>query len=501
MPGSLPLDAISYAVNCRAVDDKLEAYNGKTDLYTPASNFYAGCIDFLISDGNTYHVVLGRGQVQVFNGVVWYDITPTSLASTPMGLNQELEWTKTKLGSIPIYNNYNYYPVYWSPQQTTQKLLPLKFDASHTWEAKNYKCKAMRAHKNFLFALNLTEGITKYPYSYRWSHPADTNGLPPSWNDADLNYVASKEQIAGSGGDIVDGMSLRDAFCIYSKNAITILDYVGDEFIFKARTLSESFGLVANNCLVEFKGIHYILSDGDILKVDGNSIESVLLNKQRRKLTATLSNTSYDNCFALAVPNKSEVWFFIVEDGYTVPNIIYMINTNTGSVYTREVSGVTSAVYGLRASVDDSWDSGPIGTWDSDTSIWDQSSYSPFASKVLGVELSNSAICSLDETTTNYNTVIERTDLVPEGISRATTVVAVYPRVTCPGNVGVQIGSQQHVNGPVTWKPLLQFNPNTDRKLCMRTTGKAHAIRFTSVGNYKFSLAGFDIEVVDAGVR
>lgn len=499
---NLPAGLFSSGYNFRTEDDKIVSYSGKTALYTPSSNFNVGAIDFVLSDGNTYYILLGRGAVKVYNGVSWYDISPTSLVATPMSSDQELEWTATRLGNIPVYCNANYYPVYWSPQQTSQILQMLKFDATYTWEAKTYKCKSMRAHKNYLFALNLTEGSSKYPFGYRWSHPADNNGLPPSWDDTDLAYTASKEQIAGSGGDIVDGWSLRDSFCIYSKNAVTILDYTGGEFIWQARPMSGYFGLAANNCIAEFKGVHYFLSDGDILRNDGNSLESVLTNKLRRRLSATVSNSKFENSFALSVPNKSEVWFFIVEEGSTYPSIAYILNLVTDTISLREVSGITAATYGLKAAADDSWDTGPSGTWDSYINAWDDTGFSPFASTIIGAGQTDSAIYTLDETSSNYNTLLERTDWVPkDAIDAASTIVNMYPKITSAGSVQITVGSQQHVGGPVSWKSPITFNPNTDRKVSMRTTGKCHAWRITSVGSYQFKMNGMGIEYEYSGQR
>lgn len=501
-PSNLPDSAISYGFNFRTQDDKILSYNGKTALYTPSSNFYAGIIDYLFVNGSTFFVLLGRSYAYVYNGVSWYDISPSGMSMTA---NQELEWTATRLGNIPVYNNPNYFPLYWSPQQTSQVLQHLKFDPSNTWQAKNYKCKSMRAHKNFLFALGLTEGSNVYPYAYRWSHPADNNGLPPSWDETSLSYIASKEQLAGSGGDIVDGQSLRDAFCIYSKNAINILNYVGGEFIWNAQPMSGYFGLAANNCIAEYKGMHYFLTDGDILRNDGNSLESILTGKFRRKLAATLSNSNYENCFALAVPNQNEVWFFIVEEGSTYPSIAYIYNIKTDTVSLREVSGITRATYAPKVASDDSWDSGysASATWDSEfVEAWDTTMYSPFKSYVMGCGQSNSAIYTLDETSDSYNTLLYRTDWIPDSeISSASTILNVYPKIKSSGTVLIQVGSQSHVGANVDWKPAIEFNPNTQRKIAMRTTGKCHAWKILSVGNYAFSMSGLGIEYTYAGTR
>lgn len=498
---NLSLELFSSGYNFRTVDDKILSYSGKAELYAPTADFKGGLIDYIFSSGNTYYVVLGRIAAQVYNGVSWTDISPALGFSLSAG--QELDWTATKLGNIPIYNNSNLHPLYWSPQQTSQSLQYLKFDAGNTWKDKGYTCAVMRAHKNFLFALNLVEGANTYPYSYRWSHPADNNSLPPSWDDSDLAYIASKEQIAGSGGDIVDGQSLRDAFCIYSKNAITILNYIGGEFIWNAQSLSGYYGLIASNCVVEHKGVHFFISDGDILRNDGNSLVSILKQRLRRKFASSISNSNYTSCFALAVPNKDEVWFFIVEEGSTYPSIVYIYNATADTVSLREVSNITHATYAPKAAADDSWDSGFNATdpWGLSVESWDYTKYSLFDSHVLGVS-DLSTIYTLDETYNAYNTVLERTDWIPDNnIDSASTILNVFPKIKSSGTVLIQLGSQQHVGGVVSWKPAIVFNPNTDRKVAMRTTGKCHAWRVSSIDNNKFEISGFGIQYTYAGAR
>ena len=487
--------------NIRAIDDKLVSFNGKSLLYQPTTNFYAGLLDILVLGGNIFNVILGRAICKVYNGTSWYDITPSSLVAAPMTLNQELDWTGTKLGNIPIYNNPNHYPVYWSPQSTSQVLQLLKYDATQTWKDMLWSCASLRSHKNFLFALNMTENGVQYPYSYRWSHPADINGMPPSWNDADLNYIASKEQISGSNGKIIDGASIRDAFCIYSENAITMLDYAGDEFVWRARQLSSSYGAIATNTIATLNNVNYFLTDGDIIANDGNNLQSIFTKRVRRSFASSISNSNYKNSFAIAVPNMSEIWFFIVNEGYTNPSIIYIFNTITGTLVTRDCADITHAAYGPLQGADDSFDGGAAGTMDTWPSSFDDLAYSPFSAQVQGTGASDSAIYTLNVNSGNYDTVLERIGFAPDGLTSATTIVAWYPQFDVTGNISFQAGTQQYIDGPITWKQPIIFNTATDRRIALRTTGKLHCWRFSSIGDTKLKLSGLTIEYVQAGAR
>ena len=87
-------------------------------------------------------------------------------------------------------------------------------------------------------------------------------------------------------------------------------------------------------------------------------------------------------------------------------------------------------------------------------------------------------------------------------LDEVTTIQQIYPHITSPNAVGIQIGSQQSPNGPVTWKPEVTFDPNTDRKVDMRTTGVLHAYRIIARDvKSDFTISGMDILYVQAGRR
>ena len=67
--------------------------------------------------------------------------------------------------------------------------------------------------------------------------------------------------------------------------------------------------------------------------------------------------------------------------------------------------------------------------------------------------------------------------------------------------MSIQFGSQDYPGAPVRWKPAVVFNPSTDRKIDIRTTGELHAWRFQSIGKIAWKLSGFTIEFERAGVR
>jgi len=585
-PCDLPPEVFTYGTNYRLLNNKIKSSNMSKTLATPPANFKAGLIMSVNVASGNFYVLLGQSAAWVYNGSAWTAIT-SSTGYPGISTNGELYWHGCMLGSIPIVNNRQHYPEYWSPQQTSQKLQPLNFGSSstlsitnyigagtttvtgtvastygysigdtltisgatgteqtklngvwlianvptsttftfvvtvsvaagtltttlgtttksgQTWQSKGYSANIIRSHKEFLFALNLSEGGTTLSSTYRWSHPADVNGLPYTWDETDLASIAGKASIGGDMGALVDGKTLRDAFVLYSERGINILNYVGGEFVWQRQVLTSNHGLLAKNCLAEANGVHYFLSDGDILSNDGNSIQSILNKQLKTRLTTNIDSTYYANSFALTNPITKEIWFCVPEVGNTLPNIAFIFNYVDGTTSIRNIPNTTTGLaFGVNLAVPLLW-SNTSETWDTSSRVWTYDPTSVFSKTVVSTNNVNSAIVSLelDDNTTVQNTLLERLSFALEGQEVVTTTQSVYPHLTSNESVSIQLGSQDFVGGAVRWKPEVLFNPKTMRKVDIRTTGKLLSWRIKSTGLLPFTLSGLDIEYVINGVR
>lgn len=501
----LDLNQWTNGTNYVLRDGKIQTFNGESLVSTATATNIAGYVDFVSTPSGNYYIVAGRTGVQVTDGTTWTNINNVA-GYASLGVNDELKWTGCRLGSIPVLNNPQSFPEYWSPQTISQKMQDLKFDAATTWRSRGFKCNVIRSHKNFLFALNLNEGGIAQPNAYRWSHPADVGGLPFSWDPTDLSSIASKESISDSSYEIIDGLSLRDEFCIYMSRSIHLLQYVGGEFTFQRRELSNSVGCLATDCVVEAVGSHFILTTGDIVMNTGSTISSVLNLKNKRYLESTLSTANYKNCFAVRNYITKELWFFIVQEGFTYPNIAFIINYDTGTISLRDIAGdKASACFGPKAIADDTWEAN-TQTWEENNEIWDLSDSSVFDYNIVAINSAATSLYSQEKiaSQTAFNTVLSREDFVLDGQDEVTTITRVYPHIRCAGQVQLELGSKDSINAPIRWKPAIILdvaNSQYGRKVDIRTTGKLHSWRITSVGNTPFELSGFDIEYELAGRR
>ena len=107
-------------------------------------------------------------------------------------------------------------------------------------------------------------------------------------------------------------------------HALLILDYTNDEFVWRRRELSATVGLLSADCVVEVKGSHFLLGDGDVVMNDGNQINSIIHNRLRKDLFRRLDSDNFNRCYAIHNDSAKEVWFCIPEVGETYPNLAYI---------------------------------------------------------------------------------------------------------------------------------------------------------------------------------
>lgn len=507
LPWDLPADYMTNIRNIRVTANHLSPFGGHATWAVLPVDHDSGFLMHVGSVSSDYWVTPGLNAIYAFDGGSFHDIS--SVGGYP-GVHDSDYWDGCLLSTIPILNNPGHYPEYWPQPSVGVPMEPLPWDADRTWEDAGESCLIIRSHKQYLFALVLQSGSQELVDGVRWSAPADVGGVPPTWDPLDTTSVAGMVTLGSSGGRIVDGLTLRDAFVVYRESSISIFDYVGGQYVWRIRHLSATAGLVAQNAIIEVEGIHYFIGDGDILTNDGNSITSLLHNRLRKKFSIDFNPDSYRNSFVVKNSALSEAWFCIPGVGSEYANIAYVYNWRDNTWSIRDLPAVVFANYGPKNSAPVTWDS-IQGDWDSNSSVWIQKQTSPFDDTVLaitkpeGAGQSGSILIlevSLGENEAPYSCNIERISYALEGLNSTTTIQTVFPHIRGSGSVFVQIGSQQYAGGAIHWKAPVEFFPEKDRKVDIRTTGTLHCFRFYAENiTATFDFSGIDIEYVTAGER
>lgn len=507
MPWDLDGSYLTNISNIRILRGRLQPFGGSALLdELPTNQFHPGFLMYVNSTSGKFWIVAGDG-VLAYDGDFGY-ITPSP--GLP-GVTDVSAWTGCMLANIPVLNNPGTYPMYWSPQSIATLCTYLPWDATRTWEEAGEGCRIMRSHKQFLIAMDLqTTLYGDTPDGVRWSSPADINGIPETWDHLDVTNVAGLTTLGGGGGRIVDGLSLRDSFVIYRESSITIMEYVANSpYVWRIRELMSTVGAVSANSIVEVKGTHYFIGDGDILFNDGNRVESLLHNRIRKRFVSNYDPENYRNSFAVKNSVAYEIWFCVPETGHEYPNIAYIYNWRDDTWSIRDIPETPMAAYGTQDSAKITWSNVP-DTWETTPLLWTQSQLSPLDDTILCVtpvdEWRPGELRFLDKTVSAeaeaFDCMIERVGFALEGLNNTTTITSVYPHMTGPGYCYIRLGSQDHPGAPVRWKEPRLFSPGVMRKLDMRTTGELHCFQIYSNNTTEtWAISGIDIEYADAGLR
>jgi len=509
LPFELAPTFITQGANFRVRDGYITPLHGSVALLPrPLELGEFGFIKHIRNKLGDYWIVASRKSIHLsFGDDGWIDISSGDYGLPSGG---QYDWVGSQLGQILVLNNPDSFPQYWVGQEFQDTLTDLDFEPGITWRDAGLSCRSMRVHKNFLIALNLSKaGSEDTPNGYRISHPADENGLPFTWDETARDSIAIKAQLGSDGGEIVDGLTLRDSFVIYSRNSIDVLTFnPSSEFYWTRRELSSTVGLLSSNCLVEVKGRHYLIVDSDIVVNDGSNLSSILYGKILRRFNSRVNADTQYNSFVVRNDIKHEVWFCVPEDDSVTASMAYIYNwkTDTWSLSALPV-GTASMDYGINPDLaaeelKGTWRHA-AGTWAEQLGIWGTRKLSTIDEILASVTVSgdvvnNDPIGVIDEP--EYNMVVERTDIPVMDQRGNVSYTRVYPTAT--GNKFIlQLGTQKVTGGPVEWSRELEFDPEIDRYRDVRLTGENLTYRIKSIGKNKFRISGMQIEYIPAGER
>lgn len=500
----LPPGTFTDGVNFRVKDDTLETTEGNSLWYTCPCSVSTGR-SISANDGSKDYIISASST-----GIFITDGTQSGpIYNTGFSEIDPFDWSFDKLGPIVVANHPIVGALYSYPIGIGSNFYFLPYSNLESFDpVYGRTAKVIRSHKTFLFLLNLTERVNNVSVEqidgYRWSHPADVNSIPPSWDETDQFFLAGKANLGTQGGAIVDGLSLIDSFIIYSENSIDSLTLTGDSFVWRRNTLTTNVGLLAKDCVVEVNGNHFLITPDDIIVNNGNEVKSILFGKLRKHFRERLSSTYYKKSFAIHNKSDKEVWFCIPTGTSTDVDLAYVYNYYLDRWSIRDLPNNTRhLVSSSKTSNSNSWDSVQGQTWSQfQNATWgSMKQITPFDDTLFSV-ISDGQILDIKDTLQpNNGTILERLNFPLEGLKQVTSLVRVYPKVKSSSPVIFRFGFQQHYGGPITWKPEVEYNPSTQRKIDIRTTGESHCWQIKNKNGEYFKFSGMDIEYTLSGAR
>ena len=448
----------------------------------------------LQAGGVNYWLYFGIDSVYVVETTNHTDISPS--LSTISALNQ---WTSGILNGVPFGNNGVDTPQYWG-LDTGTAMAELS-----NWPS-GASCYSMIAHRYNLFALGWFDGSGDYPMDIHWSNSAEPGTIPTAWTAAATNDAGSIS-LSATPGAIVHGAPLRGSLIVYKQHSAYSVDYIGGQYVYDARKLFITVGMLNRNCAAEVNGMHYLLADGDVVVTDGNTAQSVVDKRMRNWLFNQLDQSNFEGAFVVPYRQQNEVWVCFPSSGNTACDLALVIDTTEGrTLGIRELPSVYHAAVGV---IDDTADSQVIDDQsqiiDTDHSLINQQSYkeandslvlaysddaSPTDSKLFQVDVGT------DFNGTGITANVKKHKMTFDEPNRVKLIRRLIPHVDAAASTDIicRVGSSMSADGSTTWEAEQTYTVGTDEHLDFLTQGKFISVEARSSGGAAWTLLGFDLE-------
>lgn len=504
--GDLPPDVFTYSENVRFRDGMAELMYGHSELSdNGVSGFSPTHLVYNKDALDAHWLMFGDTKAYTSNqGVAsWSDVTRASgdYSTTGGGFKTADRWVSTVLSGLVVATNNLDVPQAWPSPSSIVKLIDLA-----NWTA-DTSCKSIRAHKNFLIALNITEynagTFTVSAYNQHrvlWSHPAEPGAVPSSWDVTDTTKDAGWVDLDGPD-HVIDGGSMRDLFVIYKERSTFLMQYIGGQFIWRFTKAFNDSGILAQNCWTEVNGQHVVLTASDLIIHDGFQAKSILNGKYRRWLFQNIETTEVEKCFLVKQWYFNEVWVCFPSQGATWCDKALVWNYVDNTFSLRDLPDVSYAGLGPADDAADSTWNNDTQVWDADNAGWGSNEFTPDLQRVVLATPVTDQLFLADSTTkfdgTAINGTLERTGLTFGQPDKFKFVRGVRPRFYGNGNdVTITLGSQDELHGAVTWGTAQTFSIGSQYKSDHLVSGRYIAFKIESTSDYwRLESLDFDIEL------
>jgi hypothetical protein len=355
--------------------------------------------------------------------------------------------------------------------------------------------------------MNITESGTDQLNRLIWSNSSDAGALPADWDITDPGSLAGDAYLTDDRGEIIDGAQLRDYFAIYKTHSTYIMRLIGGQSVMRIDKVQVNSGLLTKNCIVEFKGRHALVSDGDIVLFDGQNVESIAEKSVRQHIFNNMDAENYTKTHIIRNDKFNEIWVCYPESGQADVNKAAVWNWSDNKWMFRDLTDCRHIASGVNIEAQKTWAT-LTGTWETiDTTwreTWDADSVNPTADTLM-----QAATLSLNVIGETYDfdglpmaTLLEKTSMDlgdPESVKIINSVV---PRITADAGtiIFIRIGTQLLPDESINWSSERQFVVGTDKEAHFHEKGRYVSVRMRTEGlGTKFVCHGFYIEAKESG--
>lgn len=440
-----------------------------------------------------FWVHAGLTAVYVDDGTTRTDITGTA----PTGAIDN-RWSGGTLNGVLVLNNGIDVPMFWGGNVASNLATLGGWDAG-------WRCAAMRPYKNFLIALDVTKGATRYPHMVKWCTtlaPGATTAAG-DWDETNPAKDAGENDLAETSDLLVDCLPLGDVNIVYKERSMYAMSYIGAPYIFRFQRLPGDVGMLARGCAVATPLGHVVLTAGDVIIHSGQGAASIANAVIRDYIFKNIDSTKYQRAFVTANPQKNEVWICFPYGSSDTCNTACVWNWIDKTWAIRTLSNVTYGAFGqFNVATGGTWTDSD--SWASDVSTWSENEYSPAEARLMMCH-STPLISLTDTGSTDFGAVmsasIERSGMTLDDPQRVKTIRSIYPRIdgALGAQISVQVGAAMVADGVPEWSTVQTFTVGTDQKIDSFASGRYLSLRLSNADYSPWRLRSLDIDYVAGG--
>jgi hypothetical protein len=457
----------------------------------------------------TYWLYASLTKIYVYDGT-----THTNLTRTVGGdytANATSNWNGLVFGGVPIMNSGTDVPQYWSAYSLATKMTILA-----NWPA-TLKAKILRGFGSYLVAFNINDAGTLFPHLVQWSNPASPGTVPTSWAYSNPATEGGRKDLPDTdSGEIIDALQLQNTMFIYKEASIWKMTYIGGQFIFGWDRWLGGVGILGPRCVcVDETGLkHIVVTQDDIISHNGNTVESILTDRQRKTLfESSLNRDTANTSFIFLNRAKQEIWFCYPEIGQDNPTRALVWKYTKGKGAISYASGITfrnAAVGDIQGASDELWEDGS-DLWEDDTGPWSI----VYRQQVVLTSVTNTKFYQMDIGITrdgvSFIPTLRREDLGVLGKDRKGQWIndfkiekmmdSIWPKVAGLEPIRVRVGFREFVDGPLTWQDYASYDPVTEVWINaivneeLPGSGRAVSIEFSKTDSASWRLDGYSMNV------
>jgi hypothetical protein len=449
---------------------------------------------FVTSGGGKFWLYANETGVWIHDGAVELDVTPAVWAPQAEG-----NWTSCVLGGIGYINASTADPVYWDGNPVNV-CLPLP-----DWPV-NGRCNALRAHKNYLWAIGM---VSEDASICRWSDAAEPGALPDSWTPAPDNS-AGFQPLMPNAAACIDAQTLRDELWIYKTEGIFAARFVGGNQVFSFRKAFAEHGIAGVNAVTRgLDDVHlFVGSDGDVYLCDGVQVKSILDGRAQRTFYRDFSDNT-GRLFSVATLQRSKIGLVIYpQSGETVGNRVLMFNYITGDIGFREVDPTYCMASGAQlrdGAGPNVWDT-DSQPWDDDRTAWPQTNTDATIDDLMIGGSYGFAIIS-DPASNDFLSgpvvlALEKTGISFGDAEQRKLINRVWPKISGVAGdvVTFRLGGQEITGGPIALAPPVDFVIGQTTSLDTFVQGRFLSIQISSTGGSPYRMGSIDVEFRGLGL-